>query len=101
MRRSLGIISGAFALRSRAFALIGHLVFSFLAAILAAIGPGKIAWHPFFAIIRIKVPIIFSQFSMSTSNESADLKQNPPSTRVISAIIFLALVALIVGAVYF
>jgi hypothetical protein len=28
MRRSLGIMSGAFALRSRAFALVGHLVFS-------------------------------------------------------------------------
>jgi hypothetical protein len=29
MRRSLGIISGAFALRSRAFALVGHVVFLF------------------------------------------------------------------------
>jgi hypothetical protein len=29
MRRSLGIISGAFALRSQAFALVGHVVFSF------------------------------------------------------------------------
>jgi hypothetical protein len=29
MRRSLGIIRGAFALRSRAFSLIGHLVFFF------------------------------------------------------------------------
>jgi hypothetical protein len=29
MRRSLGIISGAFALRSRAFTRSGHVVFSF------------------------------------------------------------------------
>jgi hypothetical protein len=29
MSRSLGIISGAFALRSHAFALVGHVVFSF------------------------------------------------------------------------
>jgi hypothetical protein len=29
MRHSLGIISGAFALRSRPFALVGHVVFSF------------------------------------------------------------------------
>jgi hypothetical protein len=28
MRRSLGIISGAFALRSQPFALVGHVVFS-------------------------------------------------------------------------
>jgi hypothetical protein len=29
MRRSLGIISGAFALRNQAFALVGHRGFSF------------------------------------------------------------------------
>jgi hypothetical protein len=29
MRRSLGIMSGAFALRSHAFALVGRLFFSF------------------------------------------------------------------------
>jgi hypothetical protein len=29
MSRSLGIISGAFALRSRSFALVGHVVFYF------------------------------------------------------------------------
>jgi hypothetical protein len=40
MRRSLGIISGAFALRSQPFTLVGHVVFSFLSAILP---------HPFFA----------------------------------------------------
>jgi hypothetical protein len=34
VRRSLGIISGAFALRNHSFALVGHLVFHFLAVIL-------------------------------------------------------------------
>jgi hypothetical protein len=35
MRRSLGILSGAFALRSHAFALVGRLVFHFSGANLA------------------------------------------------------------------
>jgi hypothetical protein len=39
MRRSLGIMSGSFALKNRAFALIGHLVFSFSGRQGLALGP--------------------------------------------------------------
>jgi hypothetical protein len=51
MRRSFGIISGAFALRSRALALVGHLVFSFfgcqfaLRRLFVRVAPGQI-WRP-------------------------------------------------------
>jgi hypothetical protein len=60
MRRSLGIMSGSFALRSRAFALVGHVVFHFLTVRRALLT------NPFWMFSGgIELAVCFEQFKFS------------------------------------